>query len=378
MNNLRVAWLLPRSANYWQPTLNQFTQRFPQTTVFAFFWPGHDRSFDNHIQVQQVGENKGNFTNVKAVYDDKIDRLPFSIVSRLFQFKPDIVFANSFGIWTILALLFKFLGQWKVVIAYEGSSPSVDFCNSPARLAMRRIMVRLADACMTNSQRGKTYLIDKLRAEQEYVFAQPYEVPYAKALLLQNQAIEHGEQQHQHPIFLFVGQVITRKGIHLLVEACNVLKQKGLNNYTVLIAGDGAQQEALQTYCQAHQLTEQVKWLGRVDYSQLGYYFQQADVFVMPTLEDTWGVVIHEAMLFGKPVLCSKQAGASELVIEGENGYCFEPENAEVLASLMSRFIENSNLAVAMGQNSKQFVAQHTPDTAAEFLTQVTLSVVNR
>ena len=60
----------------------------------------------------------------------------------------------------------------------------------------------------------------------------------------------------------------------------------------------------------------------------------------MPTIEDTWGVVTLEVMLFGKAVLCSVGAGSSELVIDGENGYVFEPTQSEKLAQMMQKFID--------------------------------------
>ncbi|MBW4668532.1 MAG: glycosyltransferase family 4 protein [Cyanomargarita calcarea GSE-NOS-MK-12-04C] len=377
MDNFRIAWLLPKSFLYWQPTLSKLTQLFSETKVFAAVWPGHAQGFENHVQVKLVGKKGSKRTYLKAEYDSKVDFLPFSIVGELLNFKPNIVFTNSFGVWTILALLFKFLGNWRVVIAYEGSSPGVDFRNSPARLLVRRVMVSLADAYITNSQAGKAYLTEVLQAKKERVFARPYEVPDANALLGNCNKSEAIEPQFKTPIFLFVGQVVHRKGLHLLLEACSFLKKQGCNDYTLLIVGDGTQREELEGFSQEHNLSDQVKWIGRVEYSCLGSYFERADVFILPTLEDTWGVVVQEAMIFGKPVLCSKLAGASELVIDGENGYSFDPNNIEQLAGVMRCFIDNPQLAQTMGKKSQQLTEEHTPEAAAKFLTEVTFVAMN-
>jgi glycosyltransferase involved in cell wall biosynthesis len=87
-------------------------------------------------------------------------------------------------------------------------------------------------------------------------------------------------------------------------------------------------------------------------------------------------MVVLEAMVMGKPILCSKWAGASELVIDGENGYCFDPYETEQLAQLMGRFIDNPELAVRLGDNSQQLMRQYTPEAAAQFLAKVTSLVL--
>ena len=156
-----------------------------------------------------------------------------------------------------------------------------------------------------------------------------------------------------------------------------MLQKQGYRNYTLLVVGDGAQRQELEAFSQTHELADCVKWAGRVNYGNLGAYFNSADVFVLPTLEDTWGVVVLEAMALGKPVLCSKWAGAAEMVIEGENGYLFEPQQPEELAKVMRRFIEQPNLSKSMGDKSQQLMAQHTPEVAAQFLAKVTSFAVS-
>lgn len=371
MSKLRIAWLLPTSFFYWQPSLSKLTELFPETTVFASFWPGHAQGFKNHIKVRLVRANDNQNTLSTPIYNKNIKILPLSIISELFQLKPNIVFANSFGFWTILALLFKFWGNWRVIIAYEGSSPSVDYRNSPARLLVRRIMIWLADACITNSQAGKAYLIEVLGAKKERVFAQPYEVPNSINLLEQSEVIELEQLHLKKPIFLFIGHIVPRKGLHLLLQACAILQKQGFDNYTLLLVGDGPQREELEAYSKSYGLVERIQWAGRVEYGRLGAYFRKADVFVLPTLEDTWGVVVQEAMIMNKPVLCSQRAGAAELITDGENGYVFDPQQPEKLAEIMRQFINNPNLSHVMGEKSQQAIANLTPTVAGNFLAQV-------
>ena len=376
--NLRIAWLLPSAFFYWQPAISKLAQIFPQTTVFTGLWQGFAPGFENSFAVEVLERKVIQLTRTSTGYGNNFTYLSLNIINRLIRFKPDLIFTSSFGVWTMLALLLKPLAKWRVVIAYEGSSPSVDYRGSAPRLALRRAMVKAADALITNSKAGKAYLIDILKAKESNVFHQPYEVPATTALVgCSKEEKQSNLHQLQRPVFLFVGGIIPRKGLHLLLEACVVLQKQGYRNYTLLVVGDGAQRQELEAFSQTHELADCVKWAGRVNYGNLGAYFNSADVFVLPTLEDTWGVVVLEAMALGKPVLCSKWAGAAEMVIEGENGYLFEPQQPEELAKVMRRFIEQPNLSKSMGDKSQQLMAQHTPEVAAQFLAKVTSFAVS-
>jgi glycosyltransferase involved in cell wall biosynthesis len=374
--NIRVAWLLPIAWFYWQPVLSEFTRLFPSTTVFTGRFPGFAKGLENSINVELVGEtNVVGLTKAGTSYGDHFTYLSPAIAERLLKLKPNVIFTSSFGVWTLLAILFKFIGGWRIVIAYEGSSPGVDYRNSAVRLFVRRAMVWLADAYITNSQAGRDYLVDILRARSERVFLQPYEIPDEKTLPGYG-AVAEEISSLPRPLFLFVGHLVPRKGIPLLLQACVTLQARGYTHYSLVVVGDGPQQDELKDFCQEQGLSDRVRWMGRVSYDQIGSYFKDTDVFVFPTMEDTWGVVTLEAMLLGKPILCSKGAGTSELVVHGENGYVFPPDDAVELADLMQKFLDHPELIPAMGARSQQIMRQYTPEAAAQSMVQITKLVM--
>lgn len=372
IENCRIAWLFPslQGASYWHPVLSEFNKIFSQTVVYTGAWPGFASGFENSFHVEVVGKVKFIEVSASKSYVPNFTYASPKIIISLFQFAPDIIYTSSFSLWTLLALLLKFLGKWKVVIAYDGSSPTYDYCNSPFRLFFRRIMSRLSDTFITNSQAGKVYLTEVLGVNERQVFARPYEVPDPEAMKVSNSA-DQNILKYQKPIFLFVGQIIYRKGLHYLLEACALLKERGVSDYTLLALGAGSQQQEFQALSKSLGLEECIQWIGQVNYEYLSAYFSNSDVFIFPTLEDTWGMVVLEAMALGKAVLCSKWAGSAEMVVSGENGYIFDPYEPEKLASLMSRFIEDRNLSRQMGKNSKDKMATHNPNTVSKFLADV-------
>jgi glycosyltransferase involved in cell wall biosynthesis len=374
----RIAWLLPVTWFYWQPMLSEFSRFYPNTTVFTGLFSGFAKGLEETFTVEVVGEFRVvEINRDDNSYGDNFTYLSFGIIRHLLRLRPQVIFSSSFGIWTILAILLKPILWSKVVIAYEGSSPGVDYRNSPLRLLIRRLMVLSSDAYITNSHAGKEYLIKVLKARRDRVFVQPYEIPDEKTLPGSSE-IEGNLSSLQHPIFLFVGHVIPRKGLPLLLEACAALQMSGHTDYTLLVVGDGSQSSELQAFCQKSNLTDRIVWVGRVSYDQIGSYFEAADVFVFPTLEDTWGVVTLEAMLLGKPILCSKGAGTSELVVHGENGYVFPPNNADELADLMEIFLNHPEKIQEMGVKSRNIMAKYNPQAAVECLSQVAELVLKK
>lgn len=372
---LRVAWLFPSmaQANYWHPVLSKFTRIFHQTIVYTGLWPGFTPGFNNAFKVETVGKTTfASLRNSSSGYNSGFILVSPSIIIHLIRFKPDIIFTNGFSLWTLLALVFKLWGKWRIVIVYDGSSPNIDYQGSKIRLLLRRVIAKAVDACITNSRGGKAYLTNILNVESNRVFARPYQVPSTEALLNNCKDIVPDDDSLTRPIFLFVGKLIARKGVHYLLQACTLLNQQGYCNYTVQIVGDGIEEKELKIFCKKNNLDQYIQWIGKVNYEQLYTYFQNADIFIFPTLEDIWGLVVLESMFFSKPVICSQWAGASEMVAHGENGYIIDPLEPKDIAMAMRHFIDEPALITSMGNKSKQFIAEHTPEAAVSFLSQVT------
>ena len=240
METPRIAWLLTSAFYYWQPVMHRFSNQFPQTKVYTSRWHGFAPGLEEGMfDVEHVGQRRViTLRSSQTGYGHHFTYLPLSIVRHLLRFKPDVIFSNAFGIWTLLSLLCKPIGGWRVVIAYEGSSPSVDYRQATIRTVLRRLMVKAADACITNSNAGRTYLLEVLKANEHRVFHQPYEVPDPHHLC-GTTSLDHTTSPSDI-VFLFVGGLIPRKGLELLLEACRILHQRGYQNYTLRVVGEGS------------------------------------------------------------------------------------------------------------------------------------------
>jgi glycosyltransferase involved in cell wall biosynthesis len=380
--DIRIALLLPslELGAYWQPVLDALRQICKHTILYTgHIWPGFDPTTPSAEAIEVIG--KVSLIETKKSqkgYNRSFMILSPRIVNRLLSFKPNVVFASSYSLWTLLALLLKPICRWRLVIAYEGSAPNVDFRDSKFRTFCRKLISHFSDSFITNSLAGKNYLVDVLGVHPENIFARPYMVPHSKALMEQVETSKSCINKSQYLKFLYVGRIDARKGLDLLLQACALMQQKGFTNYKLQIIGTGQQRSELEEFAENQGLTERIEWLGWVDYGSLGQYFRDADVFVFPTLEDTWGMVVLEAMGFGKPVLCSKWAGASELILDNENGYLFDPYQPESLAKIMSHLIQNPHKIAPMSHKSKQIIAEHVPENAAKLFVDVASHVLQK
>lgn len=370
----RVAWIYPISkiSFYIQPVIREFSKKFPETTFFTGEWPGYVSDCEDSFNVEVIG--KGKFIRLKKTktgYDHGFHLLSLKIINRLLAFSPHVIFINGMSYWTLLVLMFKPITKWKIILIYSGSSPSVDFSEDKFRLALRKMMAKYIDAAITNSQGGKQYLIDVLNFPASKIFARPYQIPSQETLLRPLKKSSLDFDTLEKPSFLVIGQVVYRKGISFLLQACAILQQQGIDNYSVIIGGDGEQRNEFEAQAKDLGLNDIVKWAGWIDYGNLGAYFEHSDVFLFPTLEDIWGMVVLESMLFSKPVLCSKWAGAKELVHDDKNGFIFDPYTPKELASYMLFFIQNPEKIQEMGEQSRKMIAFHTPESAAEHLSKV-------
>jgi len=374
IKNIATAWVSPsmKLGFYIQPVLRNLSKYIPKMEIFTSQWPGFVPGCEDGFKVNIVGEYREiPVSQTNTGYKRIIQLLPLEIIPQLWQFKPQIIFVTGLSLWTICVLMLKPLRKWGVIVVYSGSSPNIDMTDSPIRLLIRRLMVKYVDAFVTNSQGGKTYITQVLKVHETKVFARPYQIPDKQALLQSSRDSDCQLSHIQHPRFLFIGQTIDRKGLTFLLQACSLLETQGYHDYTLIVIGDGEQRQELENWTRNHKLENRVRFEGWVKYGNLGQYFDNIDVFIFPTLEDIWGMVVLEAMLFGKPIMCSKYAGVSEMICPSENGYIFDPYNCQEIADLMRDFIDNPALISSMGLKSEEMIKNYTPEAAAKFLNEV-------
>jgi glycosyltransferase involved in cell wall biosynthesis len=139
--------------------------------------------------------------------------------------------------------------------------------------------------------------------------------------------------------FVYVGQLIPRKGLDLWIKSLVELK-KVHSNFKLRIIGGGDDNWVRGLITEAG-LEAQIEWCGFLSGEALREAIRTADVFVLPSRQDTYAVVTHEAACLGLPLLVSKQAGSAEAVVrEGENGFVIDPDATDEFTKKMALMLD--------------------------------------
>jgi glycosyltransferase involved in cell wall biosynthesis len=162
-------------------------------------------------------------------------------------------------------------------------------------------------------------------------------------------------------VFFFCGQMIVRKGVDLLLDAFQKLGHAA----HLLLVGREADLPQLLAPLPA-EVRKRITYAGFQAPEDLPRYFAQADVFVLPSRYDGWGVVVNQALGAGLPMICSDMVGAGRDLVEEEiNGLHFPAGDSAALANKMQRFLDDPELCERWGAASRERAQRWTPNAGA-------------
>jgi D-inositol-3-phosphate glycosyltransferase len=132
-----------------------------------------------------------------------------------------------------------------------------------------------------------------------------------------------------------------------------------------------AEMARLQKLCDELSLDQTVVFMGKRDQDKLPYYYSAAEVLVMPSHYESFGMVALEAMACGTPVIASEVGGLGFLVQNGETGYTIPNGDPDVLCEKLSMLLNDASLRQAMGQRAAQYAQSYTWDKIAAQIVNV-------
>ncbi|NTU67266.1 MAG: glycosyltransferase family 4 protein [Chlorobiaceae bacterium] len=161
------------------------------------------------------------------------------------------------------------------------------------------------------------------------------------------------------PFLLCVGRQIPIKNCALLLKAfMAIAEQPESRAWNLVFVGEGTEHDTLTKLAGALH-GKRVHFVPFNSQEKLSWYYQAASAMVLPSLRETWGLVVNEAMAAGLPVLVSNRCGCAEtLVHDGENGFVFDPERIESISeSLLKFFALDRAKRSVMAERSRAIVA---------------------
>ena len=170
------------------------------------------------------------------------------------------------------------------------------------------------------------------------------------------------------PVIGAIGRLVYEKGFHLLVQALAELSRRGVLCRAV-IAGDGVERESLQRFAAEIGAADLISWAGWV--KDKSHFYDVVDIIVFPSLNESFGLVVLEAMNYAKPVIASNTVGPSAIIHHGENGLLFPIGDVLALVEALESVIGSPELHARLAAGGKQRSLDFSPERFAQRLDAV-------
>lgn len=248
-----------------------------------------------------------------------------------YGFRPELIHAHvavPAGLGAVL--LGKLLGV--PVVITEHTSPFSMLMRNPVAAFATRLALVSADRVVAVSRSLRTEILSypQLRQNIEIV---PNVVDVAKIAASESHTA-HGKLLR----LLFVGEMETeRKGVRYLLEAVLLLRQRGVNVVLDLVGG-GRRRAQYETLAHRLGIASVCRFHGAVPHGEVIRFFSEAQLFVLPSLAESFGVVLIEAMAAGIPVVATRSGGPEEIVTD-DVGTLVPPRDPQALAAAIEEMI---------------------------------------
>jgi len=245
-----------------------------------------------------------------------------------------------------------------------------------AKRAILPSLFRAADAVFAPSSRTVQYLIE-LGVNPGDVFLTPHAVEAARFAKFAGSSNREASRRRWGArdgslVTLFCGKLVPWKRPHDLLEAA-----KDLSEVHVVFVGDGSLRRELESSADSLGLRHRVHFEGFVNQTKLPEMYAGADVLVLPSAHEAFGVVVNEAFACGRPAIVSNACGAAgNLVTEGETGFVFSVGDLNALQDCIRVLVENGGLAAEMGNKARALVEDEwSPQANAEAFAKACLTL---
>lgn len=169
-----------------------------------------------------------------------------------------------------------------------------------------------------------------------------FEVPGNKVVVIYNpvdaiKLFDHGDKPGKF-IIISVGRLEPIKNFKMLIDLVGVFRARYPDRSAELwLVGEGSQREELERYASSKSLESFVRYFGYLEHPET--LLVKADVFVLPSLFEGFGLACIEAIQCRVPVIVSNSGGMSEYIVDGENGFLFDPASMEQLTDKIHAFL---------------------------------------
>jgi len=271
------------------------------------------------------------------------------------------------------------LGLVKNLTLAAGARPEPEL-----RIQVEREIAAQADLLIASTDDERADLMRLYGADPDHIAVVPPGVDLAMF-----QPIDRDEARRKigygaGRLLLFVGRLERLKGVEVAIRALALLRDRAHDDVRLLILGedsregDESEKDRLKEIAAAAGVRDRVDFLGSVAHHELPFFYSAADVCVMPSYSESFGLVGLEAQACGRPVVGSDVTGLRSVVRDEVSGYLLESHDPAMYAERIGRLIDNPELAQQMGRRGRLLAQRFSWTRTADRLQGLFDGVVER
>ena len=311
-----------------------------------------------------------NFPIFSAIQDQKLEKtnifyLLLTLNLLLNNINPDVIAVVGYSQPGMLYTLLWGIWNRKPIILLTDSKEN-DELRIWWKEKLKSLIIKQYKAALVAGETHKQYLT-KLGMPSETIFL-GYDVVDNQTFHPNN--ICHFPRPLKRPYFLAINRFVSKKNLPLLISAyAQYFQIRGYLAWDLVLSGDGELRPQIEQQIKELGLQKFIHLPGFLQQEELLPYFAHASCFIHASTQEQWGLVVNEAMAAGLPVIVSNRCGCFEdLVIEGVNGFGFDPTNQQKLTDLMLKMSSGKVDLSVMGEASLQHIQKYSPDYFAQGL----------
>ncbi|MBF0107844.1 MAG: glycosyltransferase [Magnetococcales bacterium] len=336
MARLRVLILHPSLTPYRIDLFNALADPFDLTTLFFRSNPV-SQSFDQTRLRRQLRCAHGDLNQGIDLFGRQFR---WGIGMALRVHRPDVVVVMEYAPSTWMAAWQRFIGRKNFGLLIW-TADNVEMClgASPIRSMARKFLLSHADGLIVYSAAVRDWFVGwGMDHEKMAVCANINDPGRFRTRLREARDLACSLWQRYRLqgrfVFLSVGRLAAIKGVDRILLAFHEVHRLRPETRLVIV-GDGVERERLESSMRALRLAEAVLFTGQLLEQELAAWYLLGQVFLLASSFEPYGAVIHEALTAGMPVVCSRVAGGRDLIVEGENGWLFDPWDRDELVVCM-------------------------------------------
>jgi colanic acid/amylovoran biosynthesis glycosyltransferase len=208
-------------------------------------------------------------------------------------------------------------------------------------------------------QASEVICVSESWADRLLMFGCPREKVHTNYLGVDSKFFDGVRSQFDPSEIIFVGRLVRRKGVHTLLEALQLLRDRGIDAH-LTVAGDGPELTSLQRTVAEQKLP--VHFLGKKTPAEIRELLRETAVLCAPSttaggeVSEALGLVLLEAQAMSVPVVATRNGGISETLEQGKTGFLVDQDSPSALASALTPLLNNEGVNRSFGQRARAFV----------------------